>query len=67
MKTHFREIAFPPVTAEQLASVGIDRSDLYWSGTFSCWRFCGETARNSPYATTGQILHELDLTPDPRA
>jgi len=39
MQTHFREVAFPPVTAEQLASVGIDRSDLYWSATFRCWRF----------------------------
>ena len=67
VQTHFREVAFPPVTAEQLASVGIDRSDLYWSATFRCWRFCGATAAASPYFTTGQILHELGLSPDPRA
>ena len=67
MKTHFREIAFPPVTPEQLRSVGVDPTDLYWSGTFHCWRFAGETCRRSPYFTTGQMLHELGLTPHPDA
>jgi hypothetical protein len=67
MQTHFRNPAVPPVTAAQLHSVGVDRSDLYWSATFRCWRFCGATAAGSPYFTTGQILHELGLTPDPRA
>lgn len=67
MKTHFRDVFFPPVTAEQLASVGINRSDLYWSATFRCWRFCGDLAVKHPYATTGQILTLLGLTPDPRA
>ncbi len=65
--THFRCIAFRPLSDEQLQSVGIDPSDLYWSATFSCWRFCGETSRNTPYFTTGQIIHELGLTPDPRS
>lgn len=67
MKTHFREIAFKPVTAEQLRSVGVDPKDLYWSGTFRCWRFCGDLAVKHPYATTGATLARLGLTPDPRA
>lgn len=67
MTTHFRNIAFRPLSDEQCRSVDIDPSDLYWSATFRCWRFCGATAAASPYFTTGQIIHELGLTPDPRA
>lgn len=67
MKTHFRDPAVPPVTAAQLRAVGIDPSDLYWSGDFCCWRLSGPVALASPYFTTGQILHELGLSPDPRA
>ena len=67
MITHFRNIAFRPLSDEQCRSAGIDPSDLYWSATFRCWRFCGATAAASPYFTTGQIIHELGLTPDPRA
>ncbi len=67
MKTHFRDPATPPVTPAQLLSVGVDPTDLYWSGTFHSWRFAGATANRSPYFSTGQILHELGLSPDPRA
>ena len=67
MKTHFSNVAQPPVTPEQLRSVGVDPRDLYWSGTFRSWRFAGEIAVQNPYATTGAILTELGLTPDPRA
>ncbi|MFZ9656967.1 MAG: hypothetical protein ACO29V_15030 [Limnohabitans sp.] len=67
MKTHFHDPAIAPVTPEQLRSVGVDPTDLYWSGTFRSWRFAGATASRSPYFSTGQILHELGLTPDPRA
>lgn len=67
MKTHFHEIAFPPVTPEQLRSVGVDPKDLYWSATFRSWRFCGPLAAAYPYATTGATIARLGLTPDPRA
>ena len=67
MKTHFHDPAIAPVTPEQLRSVGVDPADLYWSGTFRSWRFSGAIASYSPYFTTGQILQELGLTPDPRA
>jgi len=67
MQTHFRNPATPPVSPDQLRSVGVDPTDLYWSGTFCSWRFAGATASRSPYFSTGQILHELGLTPDPRA
>jgi hypothetical protein len=67
MQTHFRNPATPPVSPDQLRSVGVDPTDLYWSGTFRSWRFAGATASRSPYFSTGQILHELGLTPDPRA
>jgi hypothetical protein len=67
MKTHFRNPAFAPVTPDQLRSVGVDPTDLYWSDTFRSWCFAGVTASRSPYFSTGQILHELGLTPDPRA
>lgn len=67
MQTHFRNPAIPPVTAEQLRSVGVDPSDLYWSGDFRTWRLSGPVALASPYFTTGQILHELGLTPNPLA
>lgn len=63
----FRNPSIPPVTAEQLRSVGIDPSDLYWSADFRCWRLSGPVALASPYFTTGQILHELGLTPNPAA
>lgn len=64
MQTHFRDPAVPPVTADQLRTAGVDPTDLYWSGTFNCWRFAGEIAIRSPYFSTGQILHELGLTPN---
>jgi len=67
MQTHFNNVFQPPVTPEQLRSVGVDPTDLYWSGTFRSWRFAGETASRSPYFSTGQILHELGLTPHPDA
>ena len=67
MQTHFRNRFIPPVTADQLRSVGVDPSDLYWSADFSSWRISGPTAVASPYFTTGQILHELGLTPNPAA
>lgn len=67
MQTHFRNRSIPPVTAEQLRSVGVDPSDLYWSGDFRSWRISGPVAVRSPYFTTGQILHELGLTPNPEA
>jgi hypothetical protein len=67
MQTHFRDPATPPVSPEQLRSVGVDPTDLYWSGTFRSWRLSGPIATRSPYFTTGQILHELGLTPHPDA
>jgi len=67
MKTHFRNYSVPPVTAEQLRSVGVDPSDLYWSPTFNSWCLCGPVIVALPYHTTGQLLHELGLTPNPEA
>jgi len=67
MKTHFSNRAVPPVTAEQLRSVGVNPSDLWWSPTFHSWMFCGPLAAQNPYATTGATLAALGLTPDPRA
>ncbi|NBT76630.1 MAG: hypothetical protein EBT15_11840 [Betaproteobacteria bacterium] len=67
MKTHFSNRAVPPVTAEQLRSVGVDPSDLWWSPTFHSWMFCGPLAAQNPYATTGATLAKLGLTPNPDA
>jgi hypothetical protein len=67
MKTHFSNRAVPPVTAEQLRSVGVDPSDLWWSPTFNTWAFAGDLVVRFPYSSTGHILTELGLTPDPRA
>lgn len=67
MKTHFSNRAVPPVTAAQLCAVGVCPSDLYWSGTFHSWVFCGPLAVQYPYATTGAILARLGLTPHPDA
>lgn len=67
MQTHFRNPSIPPVSADQLRAAGVDPSDLYWSADFRSWRISGPTAVASPYCTTGQILHELGLTPNPAA
>lgn len=63
----FRNPYIPPVTAEQLRSVGIDPSDLYWSADFRCWRFSGELAVRFPYRPAEQILIKLGLVPNPDA
>jgi len=67
MKTHFSNRAVHPVTADQLRSVGVCPSDLWWSPTFRCWVFCGPLAVQYPYATTGAILARLGLAPHPDA
>jgi hypothetical protein len=67
MKTHFKNHAIPPVTAEQLQSVGVDPSDMWFSPTFQTWVFSGLTIQRFPYQTTGAILAELRLTPNPEA
>ena len=64
----FSNRAVPPVTADQLRSVGVDPSDLWWSPTFNTWVFCGETCRRCNQGrvipmSTGQILSFLGLTP----
>lgn len=70
MKTHFRNYAIPPVTAEQLRSVGVDPSDLWFSPTFRTWVFCGDTCQRFSGAvslSTGHIIKALGLTPNPEA
>jgi hypothetical protein len=64
-KTHFRNRQIPPVTAQQLRSVGKDPDCLYWSPDFCCWRLSGDWIR--PYATTGRLLAELGLSINPEA
>jgi len=61
VKTHYRDPYQPPVTADQLRAAGVDPNDLYWSGTFQCWRFAGVTCQRFPYHTTGAILALLEL------
>jgi hypothetical protein len=67
MKTHFSNRAIPPVTPQQLKAVGVDPESLWFSPTFRAWTFCGELARQRPYATTGQLLSELGLEVNPNA
>jgi hypothetical protein len=67
MQTHFNNVFQPPVTPEQLRSVGVDPTHLYWSPTFHSWMFCGPLAAQYPYATTGATLARLGLTPHPNA
>jgi hypothetical protein len=67
VKTHFNNYATPPVTAEQLAAIGVNPDDLWFSPTFRTWVFCGDTCRRFPFATTGGILQKLGLTPNPDA
>ena len=63
MKTHFRNFQIPPVTAEELVSVGVNPKDLWFSHTFMSWQFCGETCVRYPYHTTGAIIAALGLAP----
>lgn len=42
-------------------------TDLWWSPTFLCWTFCGQTALDHPYASSNQIAERLGLFPNPRA
>lgn len=67
MKTHFKNQAIPPVTAAELESVGVAPTDLWFSPTFRSWVFAGRTCLRFPYHTTGAILAELGLTPNPEA
>lgn len=66
MKTHFNNRAIPPVTAEQLRSVGVNPTDLWWSPTFRTWVFAGATCVRYPYSTGG-VLAALNLTANPEA
>lgn len=67
MKTHFNNRSIPPVTAEQLQSVGVDPADLWFSPTFRTWCFGGRTGLFHAYKTTGHIIQALGLTPNPEA
>jgi len=65
MRTHFNNPRIAPVTAQQLQSVGIDPTDLWFSYPFRIWVFSGATRRRFRYSTTGGILASLGLTPNP--
>ena len=67
MQTHFTNRAVPPVTADQLRSVGVDPDQLWWSPTFRSWVFCGPIVVAHPYSSTGMIIYALGLTPNPAA
>lgn len=67
MKTHFNNRSIPPVTAEQLQSVGVNPADLWFSPTFLTWCFGGRTGLIYAYKTTGAIIQALGLTPNPEA
>lgn len=67
MKTHFNNRSIPPLTAEQLQSVGLDPDDLWWSPTFQTWVFAGPIVLQYPYTTTGDLICKLGLTPNPQA
>lgn len=67
MQTHFRNRQVPPVTSTQLASVSIDPKELYWSPIFYGWRFCGSLSTKFKHYSTGAILAELNLIPNPEA
>lgn len=67
MKTHFNKRDIPPVSADQLRSVGIKPDDLWWSPTFHSWVFSGPLVQLHPYSSTGMIIHILGLTPNPDA
>ena len=58
---NLRDPYIKPVTDESLRSAGIDPADLYWSGTFHCWRLAGEWAASRPYRSTESLLVELGL------
>ena len=59
----FKNQQQPPVTQDQLRSVGVDPDCLYWSPTFHCWCLSGDWVR--PYATTARLLDELGLDVHP--
>jgi len=61
----YRNPFVPPVTKTQLKAVGKDPDCLYWSGTFHCWCLSGDWVR--PYATTEQLLSELNLEINPES
>jgi hypothetical protein len=44
-----------------------EHPDLWWSPTFLCWVFGGQTAVDNPYRSSNQIAEKLGLTPNPRA
>jgi hypothetical protein len=67
MKTHFSNYSIPPVTAAQLESVGVNPSDLWFSPTFQTWVFCGKTCEHFQYHSTGSVLAQLGLVPNPEA
>lgn len=60
----FRNPYIKPATDEQLRSVGVDPSDLWWSPTFHSWVFSGDLAVRFPYSSTERILTEIGLTPN---
>lgn len=66
-QTHFNNRSIPPVTADQLRSVGVDPDHLWWSPTFRTWVFCGPLVQKHPYSSTGMIIYALGLTPNPEA
>ena len=67
MKHSFRNRSIPPVTADQLQSVGIDSADLWFSPTFHQWVFAGQLAIQFPYSSTGHKLACLGLIVNPEA
>lgn len=67
MKHNFTNPTVPPLTPEQLRSVGIHPDNLWFSPTFLCWQFAGLIAVQHPYKTTGQIIKLFGLTPNPDA
>lgn len=64
-KDNYRNPYVPPVTSAQLKAVSKEPDCLYWSADFHCWRLSGDWVR--PYATTGRLLNELNLSIDPKA
>ncbi len=64
-KDSYRNPYVPPVTPAQLKAVGKEADCLYWSADFHCWRLSGDWVR--PYATTGRLLNELNVSIHPEA
>ena len=64
-KDSYRNPYVPPVTPAQLKAVDKEPDCLYWSADFHCWRLSGDWIR--PYATTGRLLNELNLSINPEA